>query len=345
MQRFYKKNTGLLLIITAVLIVLVSMAWIRNVLRQTGGGGGTRSATAEGTAYQYHIAAISDDHSGQFWDAVYQEARKTGKEKGIYVEEFGEALSSDYSKEELIEMATLAKVDGILIETENPGGLEGYIKKASAQGIPVMTLLNDVANSERIGFVSCDNYGMGEMYGNQIRQEAELRLEAGGRQDKIQVTLLMNLKEESTAANIIYSGIREALEPLKDKVEVSVALSADDRFDSEETVHELIVGNSTPDIIACLGSIDTVSVYQSVVEYNKVGEVAILGYYYSEDILDGIEKGIIRSTIAVDAGEMGRTAIEGFCQYFEKEYVSEYLPVSAELITAENVAQYREEEH
>ena len=76
-----------------------------------------------------------------------------------------------------------------------------------------------------------------------------------------------------------------------------------------------------------------------------MGEVAILGYYYSDDILDGIEKGIIKSTIAVDAREMGRTAIEGFRQYFEKGDVSEYLPVSAELITSENVAQYREEEH
>ncbi len=344
MQIFYKKNTGLLLIIAAFLTVLACIVWIKNVLGQADAGGKTDSAAAEQPAYQYHLAAISDDHSGQFWDAVYQEARKAGKEKGIYVEEFGKSISRDYSREELMEMAILAKVDGILLETENPGGLEGYIQKASKQGIPVMTLLNDVANSERIGFVSCDNYGLGEMYGTQIRQEAEARLEEGGGQDKIQVTLLMNLKEESTAANIIYSGIREALEPLKGKLEVSVVLSADDRFDSEETVHELIVGNNTPDIIACLGSIDTVSVYQSVVEYNKVGEVSILGYYYSEDILDGIEKGIIKSTIAVDAKEMGRTAIEGFCQYFEKEYVSEYLPVPAELITAENAAQYREGE-
>lgn len=117
------------------------------------------------------------------------------------------------------------------------------------------------------------------------------------------------------------------------------------RFDSEETVYELIVGDSIPEIIVCFGTVDTVSVYQSLVEYNKVGEATIIGYYFSEDILDGIEKGIIKSALSIDTEKMGKTAVEALYKYLETGYVSEYLSVPVELITADNAGRYRRKEN
>ena len=62
MQIFNKKNTGILLITAALLVVFISMAWIRDVLDQTEAGDETESEIAEGATYQYHLAAISWKH-------------------------------------------------------------------------------------------------------------------------------------------------------------------------------------------------------------------------------------------------------------------------------------------
>lgn len=340
MRKIHESRIQILIITIIVFLFIIGLFFVKNIMRDK-----EILEDTENTVYKYHVAVISDDYSEQFWSAVFNEAETAGKSRGIYIEIFGQNLTGNYTEEELMEMAILAKVDGILLETENPKGLEEYIHRAYEQGIPVMTLLNDVMNSDRIGFVSCDNYAMGEMYGKQIYEEAESRLGESSDKKKIKVTLLLNSKGENTSINIMLSGIRKALEPLKGRVELSEVLSDDDRFDSEETVYELIVGDSIPEIIVCFGTVDTVSVYQSLVEYNKVGEATIIGYYFSEDILDGIEKGIIKSALSIDTEKMGKTAVEALYKYLETGYVSEYLSVPVELITADNAGRYRRKEN
>lgn len=60
-----------------------------------------------------------------------------------------------------------------------------------------------------------------------------------------------------------------------------------------------------PDIIICLNELSTTCVYQAVVDYNCVGEIAILGYYDTDTILKAIERNVITATISIDTEQMG----------------------------------------
>ena len=61
-------------------------------------------------------------------------------------------------------------------------------------------------------------------------------------------------------------------------------------FESEENVRDLILDTSYPDIIVCMSAVDTSSAIQCVVDYNKVGQTSIIGYYAQKDTLRGSRK-------------------------------------------------------
>lgn len=295
------------------------------------------------TIYQKHIVMISEEPSEEFWLSIYQSAREEGKKQGIYIENFGERLVEDYTTEELFEMTVAAKVDGIILKADGGEGLTEQIKKAAKAGIPVMTILSDVPDSERISFVSGNDFATGELYGDEIIEEVENISNEQGR--KVRVSVLVDSNREQTAPNLIYSGIHEATASVSDKMEISASvIDNSGKFESEETVRNLLLDSEPPDILVCLSAVDTISAYQSVVDYNRVGQIVIVGYYSSEDTLEGIQKGIIKSSVLINAQDLGKTAAQGMSEYLEKEYVNEYLTVTPTLITRENVKDYMEKD-
>ena len=62
-------------------------------------------------------------------------------------------------------------------------------------------------------------------------------------------------------------------------------------------------------MLVCMDEVVTECVYQALVDYNQVGNVDVVGFYYSDVILDGISKGIISSAIALDMDEIGRYSV------------------------------------
>ena len=295
------------------------------------------------TTYQKHIAMINEDSTEEFWLSIYESAREEGKKHGLYIENFGERLVEDYTAEELLEMAVAAKVDGIILNADGGDTLQDKIKKAAKAGIPVMTILSDVADSDRISFVSGSDFATGELYGNEIIDEVEKKWLKEGRM--IRVSVLVDSNSERATPNLIYSGIHETTISVSDRMELSATvIDNSGKFESEETVRNLILNADAPDILVCLGAVDTISAYQSVVDYNRVGQTSIIGYYSSEDTLEGIQKGIIKSSVLINAQELGQTAAQGMSEYLEKDYVNEYLTVTPTLITEDNVKDYMEKE-
>lgn len=341
MRKFFERNRKVCFFIILVTCFLMAVMTVVNYKLNRKLNEST-SLTADGEEYKYHVAMIGSDTSDVFWNSVYEGAESAGKELDTYIENFGAGLSEDYSDMELVEMAIAAKVDGIIAEAGNEEELSRLIDKANdvdGKEIPVITVLSDAPGSSRKSFVSANDYALGELYGNQVVGAA--RNIQGD--DKIKTTVLVNSNDENSSPNLIYSGISESLAGMSDRIELSaMPINNEGEFESEEKVRKLFLDEQDrPDIIVCLSVTDTISAYQCTIDYNLVGKIQIIGYYTSPEILEGIEKEIIRSTIAINAEEMGRLAAEGMHEYLEEEYVSEYLPVSSELITAENISEYR----
>ncbi|MBR5799086.1 MAG: substrate-binding domain-containing protein [Lachnospiraceae bacterium] len=356
-----KNNFTLLLIMTMVFIVVTAIVgiivfriYIGN-FRQTG----------DTKTYSRYYVMIVDDRKDSFWQAVYQGAYEAGQKENIYVELLGENLSRDYEKTDLMRIAIASDVDGIIVVADESDLMTELIDEAAAEGIPVVTLYSDNTKSKRCSYVGIGSYNLGREYGRQVLQIEESRKSRkesadGGSEDgtdgspanteesndPLKVTVLVNAHAEDSLQNILCSGIQETIDMEKGddtRIEMTlVSVDESNAFSVEESIRDIFMTSDIPDIIVCLNELTTTCAYQTVVDYNRVGQVDILGYYDSETILKAIERNVIYATVSIDTMQMGRSCVDAISEYHALGNTSQYFTADISLVNKKNVSGYLE---
>ena len=104
-----------------------------------------------------HYVLITNGENDDFWMRVYDSARREGLENSAYVELFGNRLSVDYSRNELLKIARRASVDGIIVEADEDAATQRLIDEIVNAGIPVVTAMKDCSSSIRQSYVGINN--------------------------------------------------------------------------------------------------------------------------------------------------------------------------------------------
>ncbi len=314
-------------IAVAFIIILIGMSFYKYQISKVG-----MVDSTDPIKYKYHYAMITEEADDPFWEAVYQGALEKGKEQDAYVEKIGSDLSISYSLYELMQIAIASNVDGIIIEPNGEANITELINKAENEGITVITVLKDAPNSNRKSFVGISSYDEGQAYGKQVVEVIE--------EGKRKVTVLLNADSKDTSQSIVYSSIREIVDNQNVEVETAT-VNTQNTFSSEEDIRNIIMDTENPtEVLVCLTAVDTLCARQAIVDYNKVGEIDIIGYYDSELILSGIDKDIIHSTMAINTQQMGAYCVEALSEYRETKRVSDYFSVDISVINAKNVQEY-----
>ena len=204
-------------------------------------------------------------------------------------------------------------MDGIILEADGSEEEQELIQEASDADIPVVTVLTDDSSSARISFIGLNSYQLGNAYTEQI-------LGLLKEHENTQVLLLSNSQSKTQETNLIYYQIKKELEEKKkDYQTVTISeynIDSSSGFDTEEFVRDIFVSEENlPDVLVCMDEVVTECVYQALVDYNQVGNVDVVGFYYSDVILDGISKGIISSAIALDMDEIGRYSVNALEEF------------------------------
>lgn len=282
--------------------------------------------------YDKHYVFVDDETDSEFWSAVYKAAFDKAKEDGIYLENIRESLKTNYNNVDLLRVAINSSVDGIIYACGSSEGAIDLIDEATSKGIGVVVLHNDVEESARHCFVGVNNYELGQLYASQLRKIIDNASMAN-----TTVTLLASSDMSEGATNLVTLGIEDALleeidEDNLPEIEI-IRIDAEDTFSVEEEISKLFMEDSKlPDVMICLESIYTQCVYQSVVDYNHVGDVQIVGYFLDKDVLEAVDKKIIYSTVAIDTNEMGQSSIAALEEYNEIGYTNSFLPVNMQVI-------------
>jgi ribose transport system substrate-binding protein len=118
-------------------------------------------------------------------------------------------------------------------------------------------------------------------------------------------------------------------------------ITKDSEFDSEEAIRDIFISSDIiPDILVCMDEVDTECACQAIVDYNKVGEVTIIGSYSSDIILEAIRKNLAALTVAMDTRQLGKQSVQALLEYQEMGYVNNYYNVDLHIINTENVDVY-----
>lgn len=330
----YKTNLSIIAVVVMTIVTLASVFLYRALIQHT-----VKLDTGGNTTYSYHLAMISESHSDPFWKNVWLAASAEGAEKDAYVEWIGSSLTEQYPLSSLMEMAIAARVDGIMIQPDGSDEIKELIASAISQGIPVITVMSDASGSGRQGFVGYNSYDLGQLYGQQVRAAAA---QMSG---PCHAVVLFGSDVSENTQNIVYSSLMENLEGTSVSLSV-LNIDNSNVFSAEEAIRELVVstpqeGDAAPDILICLNATNTVCACQAVVDHNKVGEIQILGYYDSDEILTAVEKRIIFATVAVDANRVGASSVDAVMEYLQFSRTSDFTPVSLSVVTADNVEEYR----
>lgn len=294
----------------------------------------------ETESFDHHYAFICGDMQDHFHNAVYEAARDAFAQDNDYLEFMGRNLNTNYSRYDLMKIAIDAKLDGIIVESNESDEMTKLIDRADEAGIPVITLGVDNTSSRRKSYVGYGYYEVGQNYGKEILKQV--------RDETQTVLILMSVDAENLSQNIIFQGIKDTI----DKSESSkyfklrtMAVEETSTFSAEETISGLIMGNEElPEFMICLNELYTTCALQALVDYSRVGETNVYGFYTNNMILQAIEKNILSGTVTVDTEQMGRYCMEAMKEYETAGFVNEYMPADITVITGENINEYLDRE-
>ena len=300
--------------------------------------------TGDIKTYDNYYVMITDERDTDFWRSVYAGAQEEAEANNAYIELLGEDLDADLSKQDLLRIAISSDVDGIILDGDESDETVELIQKATDEGIPVVTISDDMTDSKRVSYIGVSSYNLGKEYGEQLADYVK----ENGISD-CDVLVLMDESLNSNSQSIIFTAINEAIEKrnLSDVISLnSQIVNSNKDYAAEEEIRDIFVGEDAkdiPDVIICLSETNTTCVYQTVVDYNKVGEVEIFGYYISPTIRSAIEKDIIKSSIVVDTNQMGKKSVEAVNEYKQSGYVSEIYIIDTQLATKETLDSFNGE--
>ena len=310
---------GCILIMTVILLVIFGN-YQRKMAKQDLG------VIDDDIDYKYHFVFISGQKNVSFWNGIYMAAKDRGKELGIYVEQLGSLMTEGYSIEEQLEIAIASKVDGIMIEPNGGEEVIRLINQAGENNIPVVTLLDDAANTNRISFIGVSSYDEGRAIGNQIiklvKEDASVK----------NVTVLTSEERKESVQDMVYTAILEQVKPLNLQMN-NLAINGESSLRAAEDIRNIIMEDEAPDLLICLNPSDTLAAYQGVVDYNMVGKVKIIGFYDTELIPSAVEKGIVQSAVQINGAQMGIYGVEAIHEYINNNRVSEFFPVDIQIVT------------
>ena len=300
---------------------------------------GAAAGKTPGRTYTRHYAFIHTGGDDDLWNNIYDGARARGDESDAYVEKFGEDLTVDYSRNDLVKIAMEASVDGIIIDGDTDPALSEIVNEAVASGIPVVCVFNDCAESDRVCFVGFSYYNIGRQYGAELLKSYA--------DSDITVYVVMDNENSGGNENLVISGIYDefAERGVADSCELEgIYVNNETAFTAEEDIRDIFIGSNLPDAMVALNSVYTRCLFQAAVDYNKTGSVMLYGFDDSADILEAVSKNLLEATISVDASQIGSSAVEALDEFISTGYVTTYIAQDTEVILPQRATEILSEE-
>lgn len=290
-----------------------------------------------------HYAFIADSLEDYQWRRLYETVSQEGLKQGAYVEAMNDDLPDDYSKAELLKIAIAARVDGIFLQGGAEEEIVELINEATAGGIPVITLLFDAEGSGRICHIESGNYNLGRAYGRQIVKAVKAAGMSGSQDVLVIVDDAINRGSRSSAISAMLETV--AAEGAGVTLNVMTEIAEEGVFTSAQAVRRRILSvDRVPDFIILFSEQDTLNAYQVLVDYNRLGDVIMIGCSSSDSILSAVARGAVHSVIITETEALSRDAIEAMNTYLDTGHVSEYIAADTIVIDKEIAERMTESE-
>lgn len=325
-------NRETVLILLGIFIVGFFVFFTNNFYKSVWKKSGLEEAE-ESRVYESQYEMIVGSGKNEFWQAIYESAKKTAENHNAYLEFHASDMGTGYNEIDYMEISIAAGVDGIILEFNGEEALKKEIDKAETAGIPVITIMNDAPDSKRQSFVGVNDYQMGQAYGEQVAALMDENTETA--------LILLDSEKGDFEKGQIYSQISNVVMEQENGENVKIQaqnLMPENKFDIEEAIRTIFQSpEGPPQILVCMDEVTTECAYQAMIDFNMVGEVKIIGYYVSDTIREAVNKGLIPVTCTLDTEKMGKDCIEALWEYKQEGRVNSYYNVELEFVSKNEI--------
>jgi simple sugar transport system substrate-binding protein len=282
------KVSGRLIVAAAAsLLVLAACSDDNSSNNQQSSSGGTAASSNEKYAVITHATA-----GDAFWDVVKKGAEQAGKDLGVGVsyQSNGDAAG----QADLINAAVADKVSGLVVSMANPDALADPIRKATAAGIPVITVNSGQDKSAAVGALA--HVGQDESVAG---QGAGTRLAGEG----VKKVLCVVHEAGNVGLEQRCNGVKQTLGGTVENLQVNISNVAE----AQNTISSKLQQDSSIDGVLALNPAVAMAAVDAVASSGSKAKVAT--FDLNGDVVDAIGAGKI--VFAVD----------------QQQYEQGYLPI------------------
>lgn len=282
--------------------------------------------------YDSHYLFISSDQSEMYQD-LFSAASAYASREGAALEWCGSGTLGNYTAADCVDLAVAMDADGILLHPDNSAGLTEAIGRAAKAGIPVVTILVDLPDTQRVSYVGLSNYQMGDLYGERL-----IGLLKDGTNE---VCLLGDENDNEAETQLFLTQMIQAVNSGAPSSKVmdlhTYTTDSQTDFDAEEVIRDILLSDKVPDILVCLNSEQTECSLQGLLDYNLVGKVQVIGYYLTDSVRSSLKQELLPVVMTFDPLQMGQDCIEALNEYRKMGRVSSYFNISLDSVTPATV--------
>jgi ribose transport system substrate-binding protein len=235
-----------------------------------------------------------------------------------------------YSIRERLSLIINTKPDGVILSIPYDPSYEALINSMVEEKIPVVTLENDFASSNRNAHVGTNTFELGRLAGEAVSRSVPAGLEIG--------VLLSGSGEPRSVQNSNFmQGFRQSLRN-SGQMNIGLIRSYEDTtLAGEEFIREILVSYNDISMAVFTGPREAEGAANALIEFGRVGTPLIIAADDNPEIRKLMEMGVISATIVRQPENAGRAAIRALFTLARNERTNAYVDPGASILWAEDL--------
>lgn len=281
---------------------------------------------------RYHLMVIIDGDNDDYVAQFREGAEIAAKDNNVIIEYWD---FSGPDKEEAIakqfDTGVYSNVDGIVVDTYDTEFFVDILKRATAKHIPVVTMNQNLGDIEKVSHIDLNQYSIGSRLAGVLNLKG---LDDGS-------IIILERSDEKLEERAV--GLFDNLEGNHQIIIESLEQVQGDVINAEGITRQIIAKYDDISAIVCSDSGVTIGVVQGVKDANAVGDIEVVGFGFTDEIRQFIEKDVIYATVVANYKEAGIKAIETMVNHLDYRFVSAYQNIPIVVPSHETLDQYMEE--
>lgn len=272
----------------------------------------------------------------EFWLSVKDGAEKAAEELQVEIIVLAPPSETDVEKQiTIIEDLISQKVSGLAVSAADVAAVVPPLERGVEKNIPFVTLDSDARSEKKVAFIGTDNFRGGQLAGEYLVRQL------GG---KGQVALITGVPGQQ-AHVARRDGFLDVLEKAKGINLVASQPANSDRALAMKVMENILQAHPDLQAVFVTSAAMAMGAGRAVKSGKKEGQIVLVGFDTSREILLAIGRGEVSATIAQNPFQMGYLAVKELYRAVQgKEPTAKRIDTGTAVVTIENYKEYLPEE-